>query len=153
MRSELQPAFETFLVEDVILTLGNLRGSLAWLGQADAKTTPDLHRTGLARLDRQIAKLEERAWAVCHEMRDAQVTVMKTANVTDVAPPDLGPDSGSEVVPQIAPATLSAPAPLPCPEHPSISLESLLRDALNGDAPLGLYEGPPTFRSCRRARR
>ncbi|MGB7269722.1 MAG: hypothetical protein WBC90_09395 [Albidovulum sp.] len=153
MRHEHFPALATFLVEDVILTLGNMRGSLAWLGQADTKATPDLQRAGLARLDRQIATLEERAWAVCQEMRDAQVSVMGIANAADVAPPVPGPEPGPEVMPQIGPATPSAPAPLPRPEHPSISLESLLRDALSGDAPLGLYEGPPTFRSCRRARR
>ena len=69
MRDELLPAFETFLVEDVILTLGNLRGSLAWLGQADPGTDPGLHRAGLARLDRQIETLEDRARAVCKTIR------------------------------------------------------------------------------------
>ena len=71
MRDELLPAFETFLVEDVILTLGNLRGSLAWLGQSDAGADPGLHRAGLARLDRQIETLEDRARAVCRIIRDA----------------------------------------------------------------------------------
>ena len=69
MRDELLPAFETFLVEDVILTLGNLRGSLAWLAQSDAGTDPGLHRAGLARLDRQIETLEDRARAVCKIIR------------------------------------------------------------------------------------
>ncbi len=65
MRNGYLPAFETFLVEDVILTLGNLRGTLSWLGQADAKADPGLHRAGLARLERQIETLEDRARAVC----------------------------------------------------------------------------------------
>ncbi len=69
MRDELLPAFEVFLVEDVILTLGNLRGSLAWLGQGDAGADPDLHRAGLARLDRQLETLEDRARAVCQTIR------------------------------------------------------------------------------------
>lgn len=69
MRDELRPAFETFLVEDVILTLGNLRGSLAWLGQGDVGADPGLHRAGLARLDRQLESLEDRARAVCRISR------------------------------------------------------------------------------------
>ena len=72
MRDELLPAFETFLVEDVILTLGNLRGSLAWLGQTDAVADPGLHRAGLARLDRQIETLEDRARAVCRKIREGR---------------------------------------------------------------------------------
>ena len=72
MRDELLPAFETFLIEDVILTLGNLRGSLSWLGQADTGTDPGLHRAGLARLERQIETLEDRARAVCKIIRSDQ---------------------------------------------------------------------------------
>jgi len=68
MRDDLLPAFETFLVEDVILTLGNLRGSLGWLGQADPGADPGPYRAGLARLDRQIETLEDRARAFCRRI-------------------------------------------------------------------------------------
>ncbi|MDH5530969.1 MAG: hypothetical protein OEY05_13120 [Paracoccaceae bacterium] len=54
-------AFETFLVEDVILTLGNLRGSLAWLNQSETVETDARQRAWLDRIDRQIETLEERA--------------------------------------------------------------------------------------------
>jgi hypothetical protein len=54
-------AFETFLVEDVILTLGNLRGSLAWLNQSETVEADARQRAWLDRIDRQIETLEERA--------------------------------------------------------------------------------------------
>ena len=79
MRDSLVPGFETFLVEDVILTLGNLRGSLAWLGQTGHSADPNLHRAGLARLDRQIETLEDRARAVCREMRAGRAMAPVTA--------------------------------------------------------------------------
>lgn len=49
------------LAEDVLLTLGNLRCTLAWLAEADAATPPDALRAGLARLERQLARLEAQA--------------------------------------------------------------------------------------------
>lgn len=52
-------AFESFLVEDVILTLGNLRGSLSWLGEGAGRS-----RAGIDRLDRQLGLLEDRARAM-----------------------------------------------------------------------------------------
>lgn len=48
--------FEAFLVEDVILTLGNLRGALGWLGGGSPAD-----RACLDRLDRQLSLLEDRA--------------------------------------------------------------------------------------------
>lgn len=76
-----QAAFEAFLVEDVILTLANLRASLAWLGEtaaADRGGATDTggaaddaarRRAGLDRIDRQIGMLEDRARAVCDGLR------------------------------------------------------------------------------------
>ncbi len=61
MQADRDAAFETFLVEDVILTLGNLRGSLSWLDTSHARADPAIFRAGLLRLDRQIELLEERA--------------------------------------------------------------------------------------------
>ncbi len=59
-------AFESFLVEDVILTLGNLRGSLDWLGGGAATD-----RACLDRLGRQLAFLEDRAHRMARMLRDA----------------------------------------------------------------------------------
>jgi hypothetical protein len=53
--------FEVFLVEDVILTLGNLRSGLAWLAVPEANVPAAQVRAGVARLDAQLALLEERA--------------------------------------------------------------------------------------------
>jgi hypothetical protein len=63
--------FEGFLIEDVILTLGNVRLSLTWLA-ADTDTREGgggaWRRSGIDRLDRQLSQLEDRARA----LRDAQ---------------------------------------------------------------------------------
>ena len=53
-------SFDSFLVEDVILTLGTLRGSLDWIAEGG-----DKGRVGVERLDRQLALLEDRARALC----------------------------------------------------------------------------------------
>ncbi len=60
---------ELFLVEDMILTLGNLRGSLAWLGD-DQRADPARHRAGLQRIGAQIDMLEARARDLCTGLRD-----------------------------------------------------------------------------------
>lgn len=56
-------AFETFLVEDVILTLSNLRAVLGWVGAGEEE-----RRAGIARLEFQIDLLEERARAMCRTL-------------------------------------------------------------------------------------
>lgn len=59
-------AFEYFLVEDVILTLGNLRGSLGWLaGDSEAD------RVFIDRIDRQLGLLQDRARRVAERLREA----------------------------------------------------------------------------------
>ncbi|MFN6952471.1 MAG: hypothetical protein ACK4NE_07745 [Albidovulum sp.] len=59
-------AFEFFLVEDVILTLGNLRGSLGWLaGDAEAE------RVFIDRIDRQLGLLQDRARRMAERLREA----------------------------------------------------------------------------------
>lgn len=50
---------DAFLVEDLILTLTNFRGVLGWI--VDEGTPEDMRRIGVARLDRQLALLAERA--------------------------------------------------------------------------------------------
>jgi hypothetical protein len=67
MHHDLGSEFEVFLVEDVILTLGNLRGSLSWLGSYQS-ADPAIFRAGLDRLDRQIGMLEDRARALKRQM-------------------------------------------------------------------------------------
>ena len=63
--------FEAFLIEDVILTLGNVRLSLTWLaadaGQAADARDGQWRQAGIERLDRQLSQLEDRARA----LRDA----------------------------------------------------------------------------------
>lgn len=54
-------AYERFLVEDVILTLGNLRASLAWLMDPEGDRPPVALRAGLERAMRQIDQMEARA--------------------------------------------------------------------------------------------
>lgn len=67
MRDDLLPAFEMFLLQDVILTLGNLRGSLGWLADSGREAEPAIFRAGIARLQHQIAQLEDRAHALCQD--------------------------------------------------------------------------------------
>jgi hypothetical protein len=67
MQHDLRSEFEVFLVEDVILTLGNLRGSLSWLGTSQS-ADPAIFRAGLDRLDRQIGMLEDRARVLKRQM-------------------------------------------------------------------------------------
>lgn len=52
-------------MQDVILTLGNLRGSLAWLADGGPAADPAIFRAGLDRVERQIGQLEDRARALC----------------------------------------------------------------------------------------
>lgn len=68
-------AFESFLVEDVILTLGNLRGSLLWLGEGAAA-----ERSCIDRLDRQLALLVDRAHRMARQLR-SEVAAPEPANV------------------------------------------------------------------------
>jgi hypothetical protein len=56
---------EGFLIEDVILTLGNVRLSLTWLAaDADGGSGGAWRRSGIDRLDRQLSQLEDRARAL-----------------------------------------------------------------------------------------
>lgn len=59
---------EAFLVEDVILALGNIRGMLGWV--LSDKTSVEMQAVGLERLDRQIALLHERAEGLLRERAD-----------------------------------------------------------------------------------
>jgi hypothetical protein len=83
MQDESHSSFDVFLVEDVILTLGNLRGSLGWLADPAPADDPALHRAGLERIGRQIALLEDRARAMRRRMGQPQDHA-----VSAYAPPD-----------------------------------------------------------------
>ena len=76
----VRAAFESFLVEDVILTLGNLRGSLLWLGEGSA-----IERICIDRLDRQLGLLEDRAHRMARLLRDEE-SAPEPANLC-AAPP------------------------------------------------------------------
>ncbi len=120
MTDSTHAAFESFLVEDVILTLGNLRGSLEWLGAG-----PEQSRAGLDRLDRQLGLLEDRARAVCRELRGTR------------------PEAQVEVESYNLFAVMLAPSG---PEADDISIETAILDALgDGEG----YDNSPVFRSRR----
>lgn len=75
MRADHATEFDSYLVEDVILTLANVRAALGWLIGANA----EMQRVGLDRINRQIAALEERALA---ERRRLPDRVAPVAGVT-----------------------------------------------------------------------
>lgn len=140
MTDSAQAAFESFLVEDVILTLGNLRGSLGWLGDR-----PEQSRVGLDRLDRQLGLLEDRARAVCRQLR--------------AAPGDGRRDGRRDGRPEAAGDNLFAAIGMPADadadsddtgsagsEAGGISIATAILDAL-GDG--GGYDDAPVFRSRR----
>ena len=87
-------AFERFLIEDVILTLGTLRATLGWIAEGGAGAA------GLDRLDRQIRVLEDRARRV-------------HAGLGTASPPAPEPPRDCNVFTFVAPAAPAAPmAPL-----------------------------------------
>jgi hypothetical protein len=105
MQDESHAQSDVFLVEDVILTLGNLRGSLAWLADPGPLDDPALHRAGLERIGRQIALLEDRVRAMRRRMGTETAPVMTAAEeADDIADADAdyddamnifaGPDTG-----------------------------------------------------------
>jgi hypothetical protein len=112
MQDEGHASSDVFLVEDVILTLGNLRGSLAWLADPGPSDDPALHRAGLERIGRQIALLEDRARAMRRRMgtqtlaviaaedaveaRDAGTEAEADAELYDGVNIFAGPDTGFE---------------------------------------------------------
>lgn len=53
-------AFEAFLVEDVILTLGSIRGAIGWLSSGQ-DCPPAQRAEAFARIARQATALEDRA--------------------------------------------------------------------------------------------
>ncbi|WP_413874804.1 hypothetical protein [Albidovulum sp.] len=126
MNDSGQTAFESFLVEDVILTLGNLRGSLGWLGEGAAAD-----RACLDRLDRQLGLLEDRAHRVAQALREAAAS--EPANL--FAGPDAGSNAGPGCGENRAPDT-SALA----------EVESAILAALAADRAQGAR---PVFRSRR----
>ena len=104
MTESARKALESFLVEDVILTLGTLRGALEWLGQE-----PRQSRIGIERIDHQLGLLEDRARAVCAQLRDeaksggkAPVPDQEAENLFAAFP---APERGKKTVPDKPPMT------------------------------------------------
>lgn len=127
MTENAQTAFESFLVEDVILTLGNLRGSLGWLGDR-----PEQSRAGLDRLDRQLGLLEDRARAVCRDLHSARPNARAEGEPDNLFAAD--------------PATAGLPRATAHPETDDISIETAILDAIgDGEG----YDESPVFRSRR----
>jgi len=91
-------AFEAFLVEDVILTLGNIRGSLGWLGAGAS-----VDRICIERLDRQLELLEDRARRMASAL-SAEASASEPANL--FAAPETSED-GLPHVPALAGARVA----------------------------------------------
>lgn len=64
--------FEVFLVEDMILTLLNLKGSLGWLAGESLARDPEGRRSAQRRLEAQIDMLEERARDLVAGLKDSR---------------------------------------------------------------------------------
>jgi hypothetical protein len=62
MHHDHRSDFGVFLLEDVILTLGNIQGTLGWLTGSDV--TPEMRQLGLERIDRQVTLLTGRVQAL-----------------------------------------------------------------------------------------
>jgi hypothetical protein len=71
MARSTDEAFESFLVEDVILTLGTIRGALGWLG-GEEEVPQSARIEGFQRVSRQIAALEDRARQLWDDLRLSQ---------------------------------------------------------------------------------
>lgn len=102
-------ALESFLVEDVILTLGNLRGTLPWLGADSA-----IDRIWIDRLDRQLGLLEDRAHRMARLLRD-EASAPEPANL--FAAPAAGAaipsgDIDAAFLAEVAPWGERVPAPV-----------------------------------------
>lgn len=146
-------AFEAFLVEDVILTLANLRASLGWFrevaGDRDSGPQDDARRrAGLERIERQIAMLDDRARALCRRIQRADDDSGRAdATEPSAAAAATAPDRDA-VVAVAAAAPLArdgaddrddgltarlAPSDNPAPAAPTIA--EAIRDALAGGTP------------------
>ncbi|HQU68410.1 MAG TPA: hypothetical protein PLI43_09445 [Albidovulum sp.] len=71
MAGNAREALEFFLVQDVILTLGTVRGALGWLGGDDEVPQP-ARIEGFQRVSRQIEALEDRARQLWDDLRLSQ---------------------------------------------------------------------------------
>lgn len=76
----MQAGFERFLVEDVILTLGNVRLAFNWVRQAGPGADPEAICERLDRLDRLLDVIEVRARNVCQELHAAGGELYRTGS-------------------------------------------------------------------------
>lgn len=93
MNTERNEAFEAFLVEDVILTLGTVRGAFDWLASGEG-CPPAARAEGFARISRQLAALEDRArdlWRVLQRGPAASIEPEASDNVFDLGAAPLPP--------------------------------------------------------------
>lgn len=159
MTDRLRTAFESFLVEDVILTLGNLRGSLGWMGP-DTGLNPDTCRAGIDRIDRQIGQLEDRARDVCRLLREAGYTQAEL--VTELTGGEQAPQIPSVHAMAADPSPLLLLSPLPREEMApvdgerdedtgaeDICLATAIQDALSENGAAQDDVTLPVFRSKR----
>ena len=83
MTGQADDAVLSFLLEDVILTLGTVQGALGWLASG-ADCPPAARAEGFARIARQIAALEDRAHALWAERRSAPCPRPEEADLTNL---------------------------------------------------------------------
>ncbi|MCU9849608.1 hypothetical protein OEZ60_16535 [Defluviimonas sp. WL0024] len=133
---DIREQLETLLVEDVILTLGNLRGSLTWL-MADETGARSPRGIGIDRLDRQLALVEDRARSVCRLLRSGRMASEYTGGPGDAGETRRQPPETDDPFPRCAAA----------PE-PGVTLETAILDALLHDRDAACLT-MPRFRSQR----
>ncbi len=108
MNEGLRAAFERFLVEDVILNLGNLRMTLGWLADSDSRMPATALQAGLERLQGQIDGLEDRARQACRDLSFGAAPLAATSGATTDA-------SGMTLDALLRDALGADGAPLPAP--------------------------------------
>lgn len=99
MTRQANDSLEFFLVEDVILTLGTVRGALGWLG-GNEDCPPAARAEGLARIARQLSALEDRARDLWRDLREAAPPVPEPSIFTPDNVFDLGAIPPAAAVPR-----------------------------------------------------
>ncbi len=74
MADNIEREIETFLLEDVVLTLGTLRSALGWLSGLDSEASREERSAGFDRLDRQLGLVEDRAREICRSFRSEEAS-------------------------------------------------------------------------------
>lgn len=101
MQADAAFLLERFLVEDVMLTLGNIQGALRWMGEPGQGQGVESLAHAIARLDHQIDGLCDRAAILCRTLppgagRDPP-SASSPLTLAHILGDALGPDAGPTV--------------------------------------------------------